>query len=57
LLSNGVVGDAADGVAEGLLEVLDVLLVRGGDLVELVWEVLVYENREMVRWEEVPLAM
>jgi hypothetical protein len=57
LLSDGVVGDAADGVAEGLLEVLDVLLVRGGDLVELVWEVLVYENREMVRWEEVPLAM
>lgn len=49
MLSQRVVGHAADSVAEGLLEVLDVLLVGGGDLVDLGWKVLGLEAQ--VLWQ------
>lgn len=35
--ANGVVHGGAERVAEAFLEVLDVFLVGGGDLVDLVW--------------------
>jgi hypothetical protein len=41
LLSERVVGGSACYVAESLLQVLDVFLIRGGDLVDLVWRVSV----------------
>jgi hypothetical protein len=42
--------EAADGVAEGLLELLDVLLIRGGDPVDLICGVLEVFERSESRW-------
>jgi len=42
LLSNGVLHGATREVADALLEVLDVFLVGGGELVDLVWKMSVF---------------
>jgi hypothetical protein len=48
LLSDGILQAAAGKVRDALLEVLDVFLVRGGDLVDLVWDVLVEVKNPVV---------
>jgi len=57
LLSNGVLHGATREVADALLEVLDVFLVGGGELVDLVCEVLVFSAWCLRAWKDSPLAM
>jgi hypothetical protein len=51
LFTNWVLREATDGVAEGLLELLDVLLVRGRDSVDLVCEVLMVVEMGEGTWQ------